>query len=116
MNSNLRNRPKDCEVPDCPFNPYVEKVCSNCGRTRPKSNFLVWASLAIGHFIIWVFIAIGLCIGVVVSILGTCFGALSNTPNTKPDPTPMGFLVFGVLLIAGMIALSVYVIMKMRKK
>lgn len=116
MSENRSNRPKDCEVPDCPFNPYVEKVCSNCGRTRPKSNFLVWASLAIGNFLIWFFIAIGLCIGVVVSLLGTCFGALSTPVNAKPDPTPMGFLVFGVLLISGMTALMVYVIVNSRKK
>lgn len=115
MNPKPNNRPTDCQVPDCPFNPNAENMCSSCGRTRSKTNFPVFASLAVGNFLIWLFIAVGLCVGIVVSLLGIFFGALSNKQNVKMDSSPMGLLIFGLLLVAAMTGLMVLIV-KTRKK
>ena len=105
MPQNRSNRPKDCQVPDCPFNPYVDAVCSNCGREKPKSNVMIWVALAIG-----------MCIGVPISIFGSCITALSSGPGMKQDPTVLSILAFGLLLVFGSIGLIIYTIVKNRKK
>lgn len=105
MPSSRSNRPKDCQVPDCPFNPYVDAVCSNCGREKPKSNVMIWVSLAIG-----------LCIGVPISVFGGCIVALTGASQSKQDPTALMILAFGLLLVAGMVALFISTIVKNRKK
>lgn len=105
MKPNRSNRPRDCQVPDCPFNPYVDAVCSNCGREKPKSNVMIWVALAIGT-----------CIGVPLSLFGGCIVALSSGPNTKQDPTALSILAFGLLLVGGMIALAIFTFVKNRRK
>lgn len=106
MNPNRDNRPKDCRVFDCPFDPSEDAVCSNCGREKPKPNMMAWTAVAIGS-----------CIGVPLTLLGACIVVVGLTgPDSNHKSTAVNIILIGFLIFLGEIALAISFYVKYRKK